>query len=348
MKLRRSLPRKGLLLGLATVWLHAAFARAAGPAADSVTAQALFDAAKKLIAAGQYAEACPKLEESQRLDPGSGTLLNLADCYEHQGKIATAWAKFLEASSAANAANQVDREREAQQRASAILPRLSYIVINISSGAARTAGLEVKRDGALVGGAQSGIAVPVDSGEHQVSASAPGRKPWETKITVKADAQTLTVSVPELAASATATPPPASAVLAAGTAADAREPSPVNQPQEASQGLGTQRTLALVAGGVGVIGLAVGSYFGLRSMAKRDASADYCSPDNNQCGKQEGVDLREQAMAAGNVATIAFIVGAAGAAGGAALWFTAPPMAGGASKPQVGLGIGNIVIRGAW
>src|SRR5262245_18728599 len=58
---------------------------------DSAAAQALFDQGRKLMESERWAEACPKLEESQRLDPAGGTLLHLALCREHEGRIATAW-----------------------------------------------------------------------------------------------------------------------------------------------------------------------------------------------------------------------------------------------------------------
>src|ERR1700685_1939228 len=78
---------------------------------DSAAAQALFDQAKKAMAAHRYADACPKLEESLRLEEGVGTLLNLADCYEHEGKLASAWSKYIEVASKARAAGQSARAR---------------------------------------------------------------------------------------------------------------------------------------------------------------------------------------------------------------------------------------------
>src|SRR5262249_24412526 len=54
-------------------------------------ADRLFKEAEVLARAGRYAEACPKLEESERLDPGIGTQFNLADCYERTGRVAHAY-----------------------------------------------------------------------------------------------------------------------------------------------------------------------------------------------------------------------------------------------------------------
>jgi hypothetical protein len=77
--------------------------------ADSAAARSLFDEARALLQAGKAAEACPKLEESQRLDPGMGTMFNLAECYERVGKTASAWTMFLQVASRARAASQADR-----------------------------------------------------------------------------------------------------------------------------------------------------------------------------------------------------------------------------------------------
>src|SRR4051812_24565538 len=56
--------------------------------------QALFDEGRRLLEAGNYVEACAKLDESYRLDAAAGTLLNLALCHEQQGRSASAWFEY--------------------------------------------------------------------------------------------------------------------------------------------------------------------------------------------------------------------------------------------------------------
>ena len=65
---------------VAAMLLFASAPRAQG--ADLAAAQGLFDEAKRLVAQGSVAEACPKFLASFKLDPRPGTGVNLADCHE--------------------------------------------------------------------------------------------------------------------------------------------------------------------------------------------------------------------------------------------------------------------------
>src|SRR5258707_10266347 len=98
---------------------------------DKATAQALFDQAKQLAVAGKYAEACPKFEESERLDPGIGTQFQLANCYEHAGRIASAWTLFLEVASVSRGAKQPEREKVARERAAALETKIPKLTITV-------------------------------------------------------------------------------------------------------------------------------------------------------------------------------------------------------------------------
>src|SRR6516164_8031146 len=96
---------------------------------DPVAARVLFSDARSLTAQGKYEQACPKFEESQRLDPGIGTLFNLADCWEHIGRTASAWGRFLDVAAQAKMAGQADREKVARERAAMLEPKLSRLTI---------------------------------------------------------------------------------------------------------------------------------------------------------------------------------------------------------------------------
>src|ERR1700730_12060632 len=103
-------------------------AHGASKSPDSVRAQALSEEGRRLMAAGDYASACPKLSESAALDPGSGTALSLASCYEKSNKLASAW-ETLQRSAAAG---RSDRVAAAKKKAAALEPRLSRMTIAVS------------------------------------------------------------------------------------------------------------------------------------------------------------------------------------------------------------------------
>src|SRR5882672_3885016 len=186
----------GIAFLVAAAGTFAAAAPALAQQRDPAAAQALFDEARTLMKSKRFEEACPKLAESQRLDPGIGTQFRLADCYEQQGKLASAWAGFLDVASVAAAAGQADREKAARGRATHLESRLPKLTIVVPA-ANRAPGLEIKRDGLAIGEAQWGSAVPMDPGDHQIVVGAPGKREFTGQVSLREGAPT-TFNVPPL------------------------------------------------------------------------------------------------------------------------------------------------------
>lgn len=164
-------------------------------AADKTTAQALFDAALKEMDAGRFNDACPKLAESQRLDPSIGTKYYLADCLEKQGRISAALTYFGEVAAEARALKQADREKFAKKRADALGAKVPKLVLAVPDAVKRLEGLSIKRDGAVIGEILFGVPVPLDPGNHVVEVAAKGKASWEQKVELKADGATITLTI---------------------------------------------------------------------------------------------------------------------------------------------------------
>ena len=145
-----------------------AYADAPSPQAD-----ALFREGRTLLDSKKYDEACPKLAESQRLDPGAGTLLALALCHEGQGKTATAWGELNEAAALGKRVGRADLANAAQKRATVMEPQLAKVVVRVPQN--DKVAYDVKRDGETLPASDWGTAVPVDPGEHRVDVSAKGK-----------------------------------------------------------------------------------------------------------------------------------------------------------------------------
>jgi hypothetical protein len=185
----------------------------------------------------------------------------------------------------------------------------------------------VSVDGTPISSALVGEARPVNPGPHKVE----GKRGSDVVVADLTLAEGENKPAPLHFASAANAPTAPSPMPAA--------PAEIEPPQTR---LGTQRTLGLVAGGVGVAGVVVGSVFGLHSKSKHDEAAQYC--DGSVCNDQRGVDAGESAHSAGNVSTVGMIVGALGLGGGVLLWLTAPQ-----SKEQhaeLRLGLGSIQLQG--
>lgn len=294
---------------------------AIGQERDPAAAQALFDQARDLIKQGHYAEACPKLQESNRLDPGIGTQFHLADCYEQSGRVASAWAAFLEVASQARASGQDDREKAATNRAEKLHARLPRLVVNVPEPS-KTPGLEIRRNGMLVGSAQWGSPVAVDPGEVELTATAPGKQTLRQTLRLE-EGKTASYNLPALAqgegvaAPATETPPPAPPVEDAPKAAPTSEP-----PHEAVHATSHKNVGWVVAlAGVGAVGFGISTTFAILAKSKANESKADCPDPNkpNSCGLP-GVTARNNAIEKGNVATIAAVAGGAALAGAGLVW----------------------------
>jgi len=311
---------------------------------NKAAAQAAYDLGRKLALAGNFADACPKFEESEKLDPGLGTMLFLADCYEKTGKTASAWGQFREAE--AIASKQADnRQTVAHDRAAALEPKLSKITIRVDL-ANKSRGLRVTRDSVEIGAGVWNTPLPIDPGPHDIEATAPGRTRWTEHVQIAPNGATQTVVVPTLLEDPDATPPPIPAVVPV-TAPRNQSPDEPEAPQNDGT---TQRLLGLGVAGVGVVAAGVGTLFGLKASSKlSDSNADNHCHDGNLCDAT-GVQARSDATSAATISTVAFVASGVLIAGGAVLFFTAPH----ASKvtahvaPSIGPRTAGLMFGASW
>ena len=312
---------------------------AAQPAAgDAAMAETLFEDAKKLMASGDYRAACPKLAESNRLDPGTGTLTALALCHEQLGQTATAWAEFIDVITQAQQTGRPDREKFARQHVASLEPRLSRLTITVADDTGRLADVAIRRDGVAVGAPAWGVAAPIDPGEHVIEAGAPGHKPWSDRITIDAAGQVQTVAVPSL-----------DPLPVVSEAPPQVEGPPAPPPSNA------RRTIAFAVAGGGAAALAVGSYFGIQALSKSADAKRLCSPSS--CSNASAVQINDDAKTSARLADVFLGVGIAAAGVSTYLFFTsaaqpspAPARGQGALTvtPEISMHGGGAALRGAW
>jgi hypothetical protein len=280
----------------------AAPARPEPTATERAMAESLFREAKKLLARGKTPEACEKLTASYRIDPAGGTLMNLAMCHEIEGKTATAWTEFSEALAAAKKAARNDREKAAREHLTALEPRMSHVTVTLPVESPAP-GTTVTLDGTVIEAGVLGTPVAVDPGEHTVSATAPGRQRWETKVTLR-ESETRAFTVPALVSTAPPAPPP---------------PPPR---------LGWKRPVGIAVTGVGAVLLGVGVGFGARAISLGSQAGNDCP---NQLCSPAGLQAVSTGRTAAGVSNGTLAVGGVLAAGGVALLVLSVFSSGGSS-----------------
>lgn len=302
------------------------------PSAENrALAEVLFREAKELSEKQQFEQACPKFQESHRLDPKPGTILNLAVCHEKQGKVASAWLDYLDAASFAARAGQKDREAFAKEQAAKLEKTVPRLVVRVPE---TTAGLIVKLDTAALSEAAWGSAGPINPGAHTIEATAPGFVTWSKTVTIEKTPGNVEIIVPKLEPATTDKP------------MDKPAEKPVDKPVDKPTDKGTRPLdpeksvppgssvgpkptgfnkplwIGVAAGGVGLAGMIVGTVFGAQTLSLRDQGNAECGPPPHYtfC-TTKGLELQAQAHDAAPIATAGFIVGGVGLGAGALLVF---------------------------
>lgn len=276
-------------------------------------AQERFEEGRALLKAGRAADAIPKFVASIAAEPTIAALLNLADCYERIGKLASAHARFRQAQELARSKDAV-RSEEARKRAEILEPRLSTITL---LPPAQTDGARVWVDGVEVPSAEWGKPRPYDPGAHEiVSQDRRGARRTSTAEVPSTDGARITSPILTAETNDAKVAPPAVAPIGPAPPPERSEASPV-------------RTVGIVTGGVGLAVLATGIVTGVIALGAKSDLTDACAayPRCPADKRGELVDLDDRARTFGTVSTITVIAGSALIVAGVVLYLVAPPRA---------------------
>ncbi len=247
----------------------------------------LFKDGRAKLQAGDYAGACQAFEESQKLQPGVGTLINLADCNLPQGRYVLALQYSRDAVSLAQSTND-GRLASAKEHLASVEARVPKLRLKLAADAPADVTVKLSRkeanDQADAKVVDFSSPIPVDPGSYRVTVRA-------------ADCtQDYNLDVKE----------GESAELTDLRCTPSKNPVPRT---EVSSGLSGLQISGIVVGGVGLVGLGVGIGFGVDAINKQSDAGGSCDLETNLCTTQEGVDLLDQALLSANISTGMIVVG---------------------------------------
>lgn len=309
------------------VWYVAIAALWAAPvqAQQRAAAELLFEEGKKAMDAGDFTQACAKFEESNRLDAASGTTLNLANCEERRGRVASAWERYR---AAVELLAPGDRRREfAQTKVRQLQPLVPRLTIVLAKSA--PANTTVSRNGKPLT-ASLGMPLPLDPGEYRVLVQAPGRRDAEYAITLEeGELKGIEVQPGEVVKQ---------------EEQKSLEPVVIVVKDEGQ----TERTLGYVFGGIGLASLAGTAVFGVLAYRNHKLIERDCNPSTKVCTTEEAVNASKSG---GTNALLANILGATSAVSlgvGTYFLFTAPSAPSAAVEAGVFSGVPSVRMTGTF
>lgn len=324
------------LLASASAFSLPSFAQEEPSSSDVAAARALGQEGVKLADAGNCAEAIDKLARAEKLFHAPTTLERLGECQVQVGKIVDGSENLNKVARETLPPNAPSAFVFAQERARKILaeakPKIAKLKIAVA--APPDAQMSVKVDGEHVPVANLNTNRPIDPGEHVVEVSAPGYKTASGKVTLPeggSDSIALTLEIDPNAPKVVASPTPATTTEPKGDKATTSE--------------GSSRVPAYAALGLGVVGIGVGTVFGILASGKKSDLETACP--NSVCppGEQDTID---SGKTLGTVSTVGFIVGAVGLVAGTYLFLTSGPKSRAAAPKPTWIGLGGAGINGTF
>ncbi|HHH29549.1 MAG TPA: hypothetical protein ENK57_14545 [Polyangiaceae bacterium] len=299
MSVTGGLPVSAPWLALAVV----ASLAAVGPAGaqdDRTRARELFVEGRRDVARGDLEAACDKFARSHDLAPEAvGPLLNLADCDERAGKVATAWRRLARA---AELADDEAQRAYARRRVEALADRVPWLTLQSPAGG--PAEITVERDGEPVDLGDSGGRRALDPGRYIIVVRASGRsdRRYEIDLREGEDRAAVLELGPALTPAPAPSPEPSFSV----------PPPPPLPPPRASRddGSGSLAVAGWVVGGVGVAALTVGIATGIAVGVDAGTYDDHCDAQD-RCDA-EGLAAAERGKPLAVVSPVMLALGLVG------------------------------------
>lgn len=305
---------------------------AAGPDAKArAEAQKLYEDGAKDMEVDDYARACPKFEAAFKILPEHiRTGLTLAECLDKLGQPAAALEVLESVSVLAQAKGDTKKMAEIEAIMVDVDSRVPRIILEIPKDIATMPGFSVSRDGVPVPRAIWGKPIPLESGNHEVEASAVDRETWKKEVVLRVGDRTTVVVEP---------------------AWEKIKPKVIVLPGH--KWPNRMRVLGILGISVGAAGLATWGILGGVAMSKNNASIGHCDAKNT-CDA-EGFNRRNEAISLGHGATGALVAGTVLTAAGVTLLLISrsakkTPGTDGAEAPKAALWVGpsGFGVRGTW
>jgi hypothetical protein len=308
--------------------------------AQQKSAQKKFDHGKRLFDAGQFDQALKAFKDAHAVVKSAGTSLMIARTQQNLGDLLAAREHYRAALAEAEAGSahdsqQGDTAKIAQtelDELEGILAKLTIKLIHAPEGT------RVSIDDAAIDPAALQEPLILPPGQVTVVATAPDGTEVSRQVSLNAG-QSTSVDLPFLQKD--------------GAGFASAEPSPDIEPDAStdtrveSSTSGGSHTLAYIAGGVGIAGLAAFGVFGVMSNSKFDSLEDACAEDRCPASRREDADAGKRYQ---TFANIGLVVGAVGIGTAAALLLfgssSEPDRDRAASRPELFVGLGSVHVSG--